>query len=136
MKKIQIRDLDRLFPELFKFISSCDIKEIKEGKYCFERGAFVIVKEYMTNRNIICNYESHIKFIDIHYYLNSGEGIALFNAKELTMNSINESNDIITYNYATPKQVIYTNKGDAVFLDKDDAHMCGLPNLKESLIKS
>ena len=47
----------------------------------------------------------------------------------------NESKDIITYNYATPKQVIYTNKGDAVFLDKDDAHMCGLPNLKESLIK-
>lgn len=120
--------------KIYNFISSIN-NETKKGSYKFNDQCFVNVISYTTKEAFDEVFESHKKYIDVHYIVDGEEKIYYGgNIKEIVKN-YNDKDDYELLKLTNYKSIDYF-KGQAVELLPDEGHMAGYSiGEKKSILK-
>lgn len=118
--------------KILNFIQETDFSKIVEDKVTIDDDNFFMISEIFTKPVSEGFWESHKKYIDIHYILKGSEIIGYENITNLEVNKpYDEDKDLITY-YGSLKNSIELKEGMFLVVYPEDAHM---PNISTSLEK-
>lgn len=109
----------------YQFIKENDLSELQCGKYIIEgENLYVNIVNYQTKKAEECIWESHKKYLDVHYMISGCEKILLADVERMQVGQYFEDTD---YVQMTGKEKGYTilEKEDLLVLFPKDAHMTG-----------
>ncbi|MDR0484300.1 MAG: YhcH/YjgK/YiaL family protein [Alphaproteobacteria bacterium] len=117
---------DAKIQKILDFIEITDFSKIEEGKTVIDDDNFFMLSNLTTKNMEEGFWESHKKYIDIHYVLEGEELFGYENISELKINKdYNEEKDLITY-HGDMRNPIVLKPNMFIVAYPEDAHM---PNI-------
>ncbi|MCL2566789.1 MAG: YhcH/YjgK/YiaL family protein [Alphaproteobacteria bacterium] len=114
---------DSKIQKILNFIAETDFSKIESDKITIDDDNFFMISNITTKDVSEGFWESHRKYIDIHYVLSGEELIGYENISELKVDkNYNEDKDLITY-FGSMKNSIHLKPGMFVLVYPEDAHM-------------
>ncbi len=118
--------LDEKLQKILDFIQQTKFSKITENKIFIDDYSFFIISDIFTKPQEEGFWESHKKYIDIHYVLEGSELIGYENITNLEVNKpYNEEKDLITY-HGNIKNAIELTQGMFLVAYPEDAHMSNI----------
>lgn len=117
---------------ILNFIEKTDFNQIVEDKITIDDDNFFMISDIFTKPVEEGFWESHKKYIDIHYILKGSELVGYENIANLEIDKpYNEDKDLMTY-HGTIKNAVELKEGMFLVVYPEDAHM---PNISTELEK-
>lgn len=124
MKKLTVGELEKEYPDAYKFLFNHNINEISNLRYELNDTDYVNIESYQTQTFETRRYESHRKYIDIQYIISGEENIVTAPLDKLQIEeAYNTAKDIAFYrnNFYGTDNIL--KAGDMLLLGPDDGHM-------------
>lgn len=108
----------------YDFLRKFDEDTVEDGRYDLEKGIYVNVETYFTQKRCMAKFESHRKYIDIQYLISGKEIITVAPANVLEVSDRYDDNKDIIFYKSSVEGVDYLLTPKSVLLFKpEDAHM-------------
>mgnify|MGYP000090625510 CR=1 FL=1 len=105
-------------------------KNLKVGEYkkiIFDNDIFIIAQNTMLKDKSDCIYESHKKYIDIHYSIEGTEDIEVININDIGKPyESNFENDYYLYSSNYVEKKITLDSNELIIFSFDDVHKVGI----------
>jgi YhcH/YjgK/YiaL family protein len=127
------------FYHYLKQIQQTNWQDLSDGKVVLNNDDYYGVNTINTKDKSLGFWESHKKYVDIHYIIEGQEIIGYENINNLLINkSYDEQKDLITY-FGELANPILMKKGMFIILTQQDAHMPNIshnstPNLLKKVV--
>lgn len=125
----QLSDLvesNALNPKLqskLNFLKETDFSKYPVGRHEMDGESYFVVIEYETKPVEDCFWEAHQKYLDIQYYLEGTEKMAVDHIdRQKVKEQYNEEKDMTIYE-GEVDSVVTMNPGDVAVLFPEDSHM-------------
>jgi len=107
------------------FINKIDVSE----------SLFFIEQVYSMRERVKCQYESHLKYIDLHFILSGSEIIEVENISYLEIDTpYNEIKDATKYSNVHLGTQITLNEFELIVLEPNDGHMTAIEQSKDTSV--
>lgn len=123
IEKISILDIDSISSEIGYFLKENKLQNMKEGRYDLQRGIYVTIESYETQKKEDRKYESHRLFVDIQYMISGMEIVHVCNIDERNIEEKYNRKKDITFYKNTSGTEHYLKEGDCIIFYPEDAHM-------------
>lgn len=111
------------FQEAFKFLKRTDLATLEVGWYDLPHGVRASVQHYGTVPAEELDFETHIKYFDVHYMVTGNEKVGVVNAKCLVAKTAyDEATDMQYYQDPPMSSVVLLQPGDYIVVAPEDAH--------------
>ena len=105
-------------------------KDLKAGEYkkiILDSNIFIIAQNTILKEKCDCFYESHKKYIDIHYSIEGSEGIDVININNMGKPyERNVEHDYYLYNSYNSEKEFTLNSNELIVFSFEDAHKVGI----------
>ncbi len=123
IEKFSILDIDNISSEIGYFLKENKLQNMKEGRYDLQRGIYVMIESYETQKKEDKEYESHKLFVDIQYMISGREIIHVCNIDELMIEKMYHRKKDITFYKNTSGTEYCLKEGECIIFYPKDAHM-------------
>ncbi|MCR4861365.1 MAG: YhcH/YjgK/YiaL family protein [Ruminococcus sp.] len=120
-------------------LEKLSLTDMPVGKYIIDSETYFTIQEYVTRREDNCKYESHKKYIDVHYMICGSERIKVCSCEKLKQDtSYDSAADVSLWlssenTMSELEMVLHSNS--YVVLFPEHAHMPGLSVNNEIKVK-
>lgn len=124
MTKYVVNDIKNVFPKIYNFITTHDMKNLEEKRYDLGDGEYVNVESYNTYDFSERRYEAHKKYKDIQYIITGKENIIIKDVDLLVIDEEYDSNrDIIFYKNNIRGIDNIIEEGEMLLISPGEGHM-------------
>jgi YhcH/YjgK/YiaL family protein len=126
------------FNEIVEYINTTQLSSLVPGKHpIVGESVFVLIQEYVTQKETEKKWESHRKFIDIQIVLSGEEYIGFSPIQSLTLDSefITEKDYVFYRNDEVQRSMVLLTKDEFAIFFPNDAHKPGLHLTHEKEVK-
>lgn len=117
------------------YINSHNMKSLPKGRIDIDgENLYLNVTEYNTKREEELSWESHRKYLDLHYIISGSEIIAVADDESLSIKEYVEDCDNIQLDALEGRRFIM-KEGDFLLLDLEEAHMPGIMESSSNEVK-
>lgn len=125
MKHITLEGIRDISVQGDAFLKKMFSQALPDGRYYLEKGVYVNVESYITQKKEERKFESHKRYVDIQCILSGEENIFVVPVQRLSVcEKYSVSNDITFYSSSCKEEEkVHLYAGQALLLEPGDGHM-------------
>lgn len=126
--------INELVHDSIKVAKDLQVGEFK--KVVLNKDVFIIAQNTVLKDKKDCFYESHKKYIDVHYSIEGSESIEVINIENIKEPyESNLENDYYLYNSADSEKKLTLCSNELIIFSFEDVHKVGIKQKNNNIIK-